>query len=69
MTYISLSVYSRMSIFFSSPAAVTITGNRAANLDLCLALMAISIEFFFVSHLLQHGTLVYRSHSKDRHPR
>jgi hypothetical protein len=25
--------------FFSYPAAVTITGDRAANLDLCLALM------------------------------
>jgi hypothetical protein len=38
-----LFVYSHLSNFFYSyPAAVTISGDRAANLDLCLALMAFS---------------------------
>jgi hypothetical protein len=36
--------------FFSYPAAVTITGDRASNLDLCLALMC----FFNMPHMLRH---------------
>jgi hypothetical protein len=48
--------------FFSYPAAVTITitGDRAANLDLCLALTAFRSESSFsYQHLLQYGTSVY----------
>jgi hypothetical protein len=36
--------------FFSYPAAVIIIGDRAANLDLCLALMAYSSEGSFTCH-------------------
>jgi hypothetical protein len=36
--------------FFSYPAIVTITGDRAANLGLCLALMAFSSEGSFSWH-------------------
>jgi hypothetical protein len=51
--------------FFSYLVAVTITGDRAANLDLRLALMAFSSEgSFYVPHLLRHGTLVYTVSSK-----
>jgi hypothetical protein len=32
--------------FFSYPAAITIIGGRATNLDLCLAFMAFSSEGF-----------------------
>jgi hypothetical protein len=35
-------VDSRLSNFFSYPAAVTITGDRAANFNLCLALTGLS---------------------------
>jgi hypothetical protein len=46
--------------FFSYPSAVTITGDRAANLDPCLALMTFSSEgSFSCRHLLRHGTSVY----------
>jgi hypothetical protein len=41
----SLSIdYKRLSNLFSYLAAITITGDRAVNLDLCLALMAFSSE-------------------------
>jgi hypothetical protein len=47
--------------FFSYQATVTIAGGRAANLDLCLAFMAFSSEgFFYVPHLLRHGTSVFK---------
>ena len=48
--------------FFSYPAAVTITGYRAANLDLCLALTAYSSEGSLLCHvhLLRHGTSVFK---------
>jgi hypothetical protein len=48
--------------FFSYLATVTITGDRAANLDLCLVLTAFSSEerFFNVSHQLRHGTSVVK---------
>jgi hypothetical protein len=36
--------------FFSYLATVTITGDRAANLDLCLALTAFSSEGSFTCH-------------------
>jgi hypothetical protein len=36
--------------FFSYLAAVTITGDRAANLDLCLALAAFSSKGSFTCH-------------------
>jgi hypothetical protein len=36
--------------FFSYLADVTIAGDRAANLDLCLALTAFSSEGFFMCH-------------------
>jgi hypothetical protein len=36
--------------FFSYLATVTITGDRAANLDLCLALVAFSCEGSFICH-------------------
>jgi hypothetical protein len=46
--------------FFSYLATVTITGERAANLDLCLALTAFSSEGFYVPHLLPHGASVFK---------
>jgi hypothetical protein len=51
--------------FFSYLATVTITGDGAENLDLCLALTAFSSEgsftgFFYVPHLLRHGTSVLK---------
>ena len=59
-----LFVYSRLSEqFFSYPAAVTITGDRAANIDLCLALLA-----FIVLHLLRHGTSVCTVSSEGQAP-
>jgi hypothetical protein len=42
--------------FFSYLATVTITGDGAANLDLCLVLTA----FFYVPHPLRHGTSVFK---------
>ena len=41
---------------------------RAANFDLCSALMAIEQwGFFSVPHLLWHGTSVYNGHPRDTH--
>jgi hypothetical protein len=45
-----LLVNSHLNEFFSYPAAVTITGDRAAKLDLCLALVAFSSEGSFTCH-------------------
>jgi hypothetical protein len=47
---------------FSYLATVTITDDRAANLDLCLALTAYRSEGYFEYHtrLLQHGTSVFK---------
>jgi hypothetical protein len=54
---------------FSYLAAVTITGNKAANLDLCLALMAFSSkDSFSCQHLLRHGTSVYMLSSQEPTP-
>jgi hypothetical protein len=40
---------------------VTIAGDRAVNLDLCLALTAFSCEGSFTcTHLLRHGTSVFK---------
>jgi hypothetical protein len=56
--------------FFSYQAAVIITIDMAANLDLCLALMAISIEGSFTCNIYCYmGPQFIRCHSKDRHPR
>jgi hypothetical protein len=47
--------------FFSYLALSPLPGDRAANLDLCLALMVFSSEGpFYVPHLLQHGTSVFK---------
>jgi hypothetical protein len=55
---------------FSYPVAVTITGDGAANLDLCLALMAFSSEGSFSCHTYcDTGPRFIRSHLKDRHSR
>jgi hypothetical protein len=55
--------------FFSYPAAVTITGVRAANLDLCFALMAFSSEGSFSCHTYcDTGPRFIPSHPKDRQP-
>jgi hypothetical protein len=56
--------------FFSYLAAVTITGDEVANLDLSLALMAFSSKGSFTCHTYcdtQHWFI--RSHPKDRYPR
>jgi hypothetical protein len=45
---------------FSYLAAVTIAGDRAENLDLCLALTAFSSEVLYVPHLLRHETSVFK---------
>jgi hypothetical protein len=46
---------------FSYLATVTITDNRAANLDLCLALAAFSSEgSFYMSHLLRYRTSLFK---------
>jgi hypothetical protein len=51
------------------PAAVTILGDRAANLDLCLALMAFSSKgSFFAPHLLRHRISVYTISSEGPAP-
>jgi hypothetical protein len=55
---------------FSYPATDTITGDRAANLDPCLALLAFSSEGSFSCHTYcDTGPRFIRSHLKDRHPR
>jgi hypothetical protein len=52
--------------FFSYPAAVTITGGRAANLYLCLALTALSNEGSFTCHTYcDTGPSFLRSYPKD----
>jgi hypothetical protein len=56
--------------FFSYLAAVTITGDRAANLDLCSTLMTFSSEGSFMCHIYcDMGPQFIWSHPKDRHPR
>jgi hypothetical protein len=48
--------------FFSYPAAVTINGDRAANLGRCSALRAFEQGgIFIVLHLLRHGTSVQKT--------
>ena len=65
-----LFVYSLPEQFFSYPAAVAITGDGAANLDLCLALMAFSSEGSFSCHTYcDTGPRFMLSHPKGRHPR
>jgi hypothetical protein len=50
-------------------AAVTITGDRTANLDLCLALMAFSREGSFTCHTYcDTGPRFIQSLPKDQHP-
>jgi hypothetical protein len=50
--------------------AVTIAGDRAANLGLCSAPRAFEKGgIFIVPHLLWHGLQFIRSHLKDWHPR
>jgi hypothetical protein len=52
--------------FFSYMATVTITGDGAANLDLCLALTAFSSEGSFTCHTYcDTGPPFFRSHPKD----
>jgi hypothetical protein len=52
--------------FFSYLATVTITGDRAANLELCLALTTISSEGFFTCHTYcDTGPPFLRSYPKD----
>jgi hypothetical protein len=55
--------------FFSYLVAVTITGGRAAKLDLCLTLMAFSSEgSFSCQHLLRQGASVYTVSSEGLAP-
>ena len=52
--------------FFSYLATVTITSDRAANLDLCLALKAFSSEGSFTCHTYcDTGPPFFRSYLKD----
>jgi hypothetical protein len=52
--------------FFSYLATVTIAGDRAANLDLCLALTAFSSEGSFTCHTYcDTGPPFLRSYLKD----
>jgi hypothetical protein len=52
--------------FFSYLASVTIAGDRAANLDLCLALPAFSSEGSFTCHTYcDMGPPFLRSYPKD----
>jgi hypothetical protein len=52
--------------FFSFLATVTITGDRATNLDLCLALTAFSSEGYFTCHTYcDTGSPFPRSYPKD----
>ena len=58
-------VYSHLSNF----SAIAITGDRAANLDLCLALMAFSSEGSFSCYTCCHtGPRFIRSRPKDMYP-
>ena len=53
-------LYSHLRFFHSN---VTIASERAANFDLCSALMAIEQwGFFSMPHLLWHGASVYNGH-------
>jgi hypothetical protein len=53
--------------FFSYLATVTIAGDRAANLDLCLALTAFSSDSSFTCHTYcDTGPPFLRSYPKDR---
>jgi hypothetical protein len=55
--------------FFSYLAAVTITGDRAANLGLCSALRAFKQGgIFTMPHLLRHGASVYTVSSERPAP-
>ena len=55
--------------FFSYPAAVTITGDWAANFGLCSALRAFEQGgIFIVPHQLRHGTSVYTVSSERPAP-
>jgi hypothetical protein len=55
---------------FSYPAAVTITGDRTANSNLCFALMAFSSEGSFSCYTYcDAGPWFIRSNAKDRHAR
>jgi hypothetical protein len=55
--------------FFSYLVAVTIAGDRAANLDLCSALRAFEQGgIFIVPYLLRHGTLVFTVSSERPAP-
>jgi hypothetical protein len=66
--FVCLFVYSRPSNFFSHQAAVTITGDRAANFGLCSALKAFEQGgILILPHLLRHGTSVYTV-SSERPP-
>jgi hypothetical protein len=52
--------------FFSYLATVTIVGDRASNLDLCLALMTFSSEGSFTCHTYcDTGPTFLRSYPKD----
>jgi hypothetical protein len=65
-----LLVYSRLGNFSIYPAAVTITGDRAAYFDLCLVFMAFSSEDCFTCHTCcDTGPRFVRYHAKDRSPR
>jgi hypothetical protein len=55
--------------FFTYLVAVTVAGDRAANLGLCSALRAFEQGgIFIMPHLLRQPRFI-RSHLKDRHPR
>jgi hypothetical protein len=55
---------SRLNTFFIYLAAVTITGDRAANLDLCLVFMAFSSEGLFhaTPTAIQDFSLLWNHH-------
>jgi hypothetical protein len=64
--FVCLFVLSRRSNFSGFLATVTITNDRAANLDLCLALTAFSSEGSFMQHTnCDKGPLFLRSYPKD----
>jgi hypothetical protein len=53
--------------FFSYLAAVTIAGDKAANLDLCLALTAFSSEGSFMCHIFRNTSLPFLGHIQKTH--
>jgi hypothetical protein len=64
--FVCLIVLSHTSNFFSYLVAVTITGDRTANLDMCLALTAFSSESSFTCHTYcDTGPPFLRSYPKD----